>query len=518
MSQLNKKGEVFVDYLKRLAIHETETSSRLAKVEKINVVSAGGTITAAYEHLRNAAENIDDHLLRQNAIRRFYRRILITRDEELAANSGSELAIELTLAGYIENDSLTREQIDRVSVLGHKFYQNYAVLLPARATSADKLFRWILDDLAVQVEYILADHMRDMVFADFAYGQMLALIESPGVDINDETSALLYAAVQQALLKSNAAVVRTTLLRRFGASIDDTALYIATNQKIDRLVASDEADRLYRLVNRQSPPLRILKRMVDSEPDIVKLLENRTQFLENYEKAVFAEYERVGERLNRAIVRSIIFLIITKFLVGIAIEVPYDVLMHGEIIWVPLVVNLLFPPVYMYLLRLTLRIPGYANTSALVGRIDSMLYEEKNTLTKLNLAPRRYGSMFSLSYLAISVAMFVAIIYLLLSLRFSVVHIIIFFIFVSAASFLGFRISRNVREIELVKSAAGGVTFIRDMLYLPFVVVGQWLSDKYSKVNIVAIVLDMMIELPMKTILRIIRQWTAFIDDRKDNI
>ena len=44
------------------------------------------------------------------------------------------------------------------------------------------------------------------------------------------------------------------------------------------------------------------------------------------------------------------------------------------------------------------------------------------------------------------------------------------------------------------------------------------MSDKYAQVNIVSIILDMLIELPLKTILRLVRQWSAFIDDRKDRI
>ena len=44
------------------------------------------------------------------------------------------------------------------------------------------------------------------------------------------------------------------------------------------------------------------------------------------------------------------------------------------------------------------------------------------------------------------------------------------------------------------------------------------MNEKYSQVNIVATVLDMVIELPLKTVLRLVRQWGAFIDDRKDRI
>ena len=83
---------------------------------------------------------------------------------------------------------------------------------------------------------------------------------------------------------------------------------------------------------------------------------------------------------------------------------------------------------------------------------------------------------------------------------------------------MGFRLSRLVRELEVIKERQNGFTFIRDLIYLPFVIVGQWMSEKYSKVNVVAILMDMLIELPLKTILRLVRQWNAFIDDRKDNI
>jgi hypothetical protein len=97
-------------------------------------------------------------------------------------------------------------------------------------------------------------------------------------------------------------------------------------------------------------------------------------------------------------------------------------------------------------------------------------------------------------------------------------HLLIFFVFLSAASFLGFRLSRMIRELESIETYQNGITLVRDFLYMPFVVVGRFLSDKYSKVNVVALALDMLIELPLKTILRLIRQWAAFISAKKDQL
>jgi hypothetical protein len=108
--------------------------------------------------------------------------------------------------------------------------------------------------------------------------------------------------------------------------------------------------------------------------------------------------------------------------------------------------------------------------------------------------------------------------WLLIQIGFSIVHLIIFFIFFSTASFLGFRLSRTIRELETVDSRQDGVAMLRDFIYLPFVVVGRKLSESYAKFNIIATLLDMCIELPLKTILRVVRQWGVFISSKKDEL
>lgn len=520
MSTLNHKGQQLAAHLAHVLKHESARALAIEHEEKVNVVGAGRAVTAAYEQLRNAAANTEEHLLLQNAIRRFYRQLFITRDEGLIVHSGNELAVELTLAGYLPNNTLTKEQVEQISQLAKDHYHAYEQILKQRGVNADRASKWALDTLAVEAESIINDHSRTQVFVDFAHEQLATQIEQKAVfgkDIDDFGPAL-FVAIHQSLLKSDEAVTRTMLLRRYQVSIRDLDKYTALNKQLDTLFASSNVDKLHHVVDRLGAPLRILRKMIDERADLDTLLTNRTAFLGEYEKQIAVEYENVGKRINRAIIRSVIFLIITKFLIGIAIEVPYDYWAHNGILWLPLIINLLFPPIYMVALRLTHQLPGYANTTALVDRIDTMLYGDRLVLTKSNLSGRRYGPVFSALYVLTGLIIFSVVTYLLLRLDFSLVHIAIFFVFLSAASFLGFRLSRLIRELEVVRSAQNGMTFVRDLLYLPFVVVGQWMSDKYSKVNIVTLILDMLIELPLKTVLRLIRQWGAFIDDRKDHI
>lgn len=520
MVSLNQKGQQLALHIQALYKHQSALVKAKARAETVNVVGAGGALTAAYEQLRNAAENTEEHLLLQNAIRRFFKQLFITRDESILRDGGNELAVELTLAGYVPNDSLTRAQVNQITELIGSYYGAYQQLYADRKIGIEKASQWVLDVLAVEVESIINDHYKDTVFVEFAYDQLSSSIDESSLKGKkiDDFAAALYVAIHQALLKSDSAAVRTALIKRYQISIGQLDDYVSFNQRLDELIDSPATDALYREVDRQGAPLRIVRRMMDERTDMDSLLGKREAFLEEFEKQVNSEYERVSRRINRAIVRSVIFLIITKFIIGIAIEVPYDYWAHGGIIWLPLVINLLFPPIYMIALRATHQLPGYANTKALVDRIDAMLYGDKLTLSSSRRTGRGFGPIFSLVYVVTGLLVFAGMLYLLLMLQFSLVHIAIFFVFLSAASFLGFRLSRLIRELEVVRGAQNGMTFVRDLLYLPFVVVGQWMSDKYSKVNIVTIILDMLIELPLKTVLRLVRQWGAFIDERKDHL
>ncbi len=521
MQPLNTSGQQLADRLIQLRAHQSQLDESRRGEERVNIVGAGGALTAAYEQLRNAAENTEDHLLLQNAIKRFYRQLFLTRDESLIRESGQELAVELTLAGYIPNDHLVPSQVETISQLARQYYGCYEALLGDQSVSTENAYRYSLDVLAVEAESVINDHAQDAVFVDFAYGQYEQMIDEKallGDELNGDFGAALYIAIHQALLKADVASIRAGLLHRYQVSPDNLEQYIAVNQQIDTLLAADAVDTLRRIVDRQGAPLRILRRMMEDNPDIDQLLSRKDAFLSQYEQQVTTEYERTARRINRAIVRSVIFLIITKFLIGIAIEVPYDYIVHGGIIWLPLIINLLFPPLYMIALRATHRLPGSANTTALVDRVEQMLYGTQTQLSSQRLRSRSRSVTFSALYVMSSLVIFAGVTYLLLQLQFSFLHIVIFFVFLSAASFLGFRLSRFIRELEVVKSAQNGMTFVRDILYLPFVVVGQWMSDKYSRINIVTIILDMLIELPMKTLLRLVRQWNAFIDERKDEI
>jgi len=520
MNQLNDIGSLLARDLSTARAHK-DSRSHHADEQKVHVVGAGATLTAAYEQLRNAAEYAEEHVLLQRAIRRFYRRMFLLRDAKRIASSGEELIIELTQAGYLPNDTVTEAQVQAISASAERYYDAYVGLLKRRDVSREQIDHWTYELLAVDVEWKLNDNGQLQAFTQFAHTYFSGSIDYAQVFGQKPQAAdiSLYVAVHRALLKSDDAALRLGLQRRFQQEVSGSDDYVTLNRQIDDILTSSVTEKLFRLVDRRGAPLRVLRHMIDENHDIESLLGNREQMLLAYERQVVSDYESINTRVNNGIIKSVVFLIITKFLIGIAIEVPYDYLMFGMILWPALIVNLLLPPFYMILLRATMMLPGPANTARLVDQIDKTLYAREQQKLLVRRPGQEFGTGYNIAYGILFVAVFGGVAALLWHfLDFDFVHLLIFFIFLSAASFLGFRLSRMIREVESIETHQNGITLVRDFLYMPFVVVGRFLSDKYSKVNIVALALDMLIELPLKTILRLIRQWAAFISAKKDQL
>ncbi len=487
---------------------------------KINVAGVGKTISTAYEQLRNAAEYTEEHLLLQRAIRRFFRRNISFYTEKATSHIDEELVIELTQSGYLLNDSVPKQRVDEIEDIITGYYDLFWQMR-SHHVGVDKASDWTLDVLSVAVEasFNKGEAVYLMAFADFAYEHFFIHNESEFKDHADYETAL-YIAVHRTLLKSDKAVVRHALLQRQNGNFDDLKDYIRFNQRIDVLFQAAMTEKLARQLNKTGAPFRVLKRLIDEQPEIDRMLGDKVGFLGSFETQTQKEYKAIGQKVNRGILRSIAFLFITKVIVGLAIEIPYDIFVTGAIIVLPLVINLLFPPLFMASLKLSMRLPGQANTNALRDYTDNLLYVSDQSLYHLKPRSSSVGNsvLLNVVYFTMFIAVFMAVILQLRVWEFEWLHIFIFFLFLSTASFLGFRLSRMIRELEMLTTYQGAIAVLRDFIYTPFVLVGRWISDKYSRVNIIALILDMAIELPLKTFLRLTRQWTRFLSDKNDRL
>ncbi|HSX17550.1 MAG TPA: hypothetical protein VLH86_05630 [Patescibacteria group bacterium] len=509
----------------QLQVARTRNEAVLAKQREgstIQIPGIGRAVSAAYEQLRKAAEYAEDHVLLQRAIHRFLYRSLPFSQKRERTGVGEELLLELTHAGYLRNSTYSESLAESINLLVTVHHaQNYWRLREAHV-SRDTAIEWTLEILSVAIEELLQPHYQRNAIATYAqyhYLQRLpkvSFLQDPTDDA--QYDICLYVAIHKALFRSDLAAVRFDLLNLNQQSVTDLQDFISLNKNIDRLYTARLTQRIQRSVHRYGASLRVLRNLADTRPDLPELLLDQAGFMHAYKKQIDDDYQQLKRRINKGLVKSIAFVFITKMLIGLSIEIPYDLLVTGVVAYVPLGVNLLFPPLYMASLRLGLHTPNQANAQAVYDYMEHALYQPQDTMQRLRVSLKTAPATAKVLYTILFLVPLGVMVNGLILLDFNILQGIIFFIFLSTVSFLGFRLAYMIRELQLVSEQPSVLSTLRDFFYLPFIMVGQWVSRKYAKLNIVAYLLDIAVELPLKTFLRLLRQWTQFLSDKQDEL
>jgi hypothetical protein len=498
--------------------------TKSAATDTFHVDGMGGRLSFAYEQLRNAAEYTEQHLLLRRSIERFLQRNLnFKRPEPVVA----ELVIELTQARYLPNDSVPQSTITELDEVLGQFVELYRQIKASHRLAAAQVQRWVLQVASVHLEQTLVPQPSLQPFADFMYDHYLQAVEES--ELAEQLGLksyriALYTAAHRTILKSDMATIRAFVLSSQIIEVGDqdpATYFVHINQLVDKLYQDKNTNRLQRLINQHGAPMRILHHLVLDIDQPTKLLSNRQALLGRVRQVTKEQYARVRTRLNQGIVRSVAFVAITKILIGVVLEIPYDLVRHGHIVWGPLIINILFPPIYMATLGLSVRPPSRKNAELITKAVDQIMYESDHPVRyrlRRRVSSPALNRLFNALYAITFVVIMGTLGWILYKLHFNLMSGVIFFIFLSTVSFLGFRLTQTAREYEMVEARRGLVGLVADLFYTPFIRIGQWLSDKYAQVNVVARVLDLLIELPLKTVLRFMRQWVGFLRDKQEEL
>ena len=85
--------------------------------EMLHVQTTGASLTELYESLRNASQNAEENLQLAHAITRYIERFFVIDNTSRLKHSGEILITELTMAGYLANDSISMTIVDHISDL-----------------------------------------------------------------------------------------------------------------------------------------------------------------------------------------------------------------------------------------------------------------------------------------------------------------------------------------------------------------------------------------------------------------
>ena len=503
--------------------------------EKFKVATSLGSLAFFYERFRNAIDYKQDITLLRSAIERISKRLLWENPSyALHTKSLSESLIrELIWARYVKNGSLQTASLQKIANIYFKYLKFLSLVSNQSGKTIPKV-SWrdfVLGIAAGEVEEIVNPQVaKEDVLTNEVTNWFVKRFDWENDIDNLSKKINIWAAIYRGLYKTEVPAVRFHLLKRFYPdwfaapvekieSIKDE--FIAVAVKLEEIINSTLQLRLYRFVQKHITPFLILSEAVE-EKDFLDALNDKKELAQRIARFCDKRYEEIRGRVARGISRSIIYIFVTKILFAMVIEIPYEIFFLGGVRAIPLTTSLLAPPALMGLVGLAIKRPGEENTKKITEKIFDFVFEKDGKKIGFSLMGRKKGGLtykiFAASYLVLFVAVFALLSFGLLRLHFSLLSALIFYAFLSLILLFGFRVKHTASEFNVVGEDEGFFSNFISTVSLPFLNLGVWLSQQLSKINILMLILDFLIEAPLKNILGVLEDWNLFMKEKKQDI
>ncbi|TAL49685.1 hypothetical protein EPN81_05070 [Patescibacteria group bacterium] len=523
-----------LEHLLSTVVQMRREDEELAREE--DVIHVSETVSAAasvYETVRNALEYDEEHLLRRNAIRRILKRRMI---DVPSGEMAQKLIRELIWARYLPNGKVPSRLVEKVRAILEKYTFLFLTLEP-ESKDGQRVYDWLLDVLSVEIEYSLGPPCIDEALASFAYQELKKRVDWQTQTLPSEDRDLqLYIAIHRAVLKSNQATLRYRILtlyyntwRKAGAG-DHVVKEIAMNlvkviDSVEHQILHPAQDEMYRFVRRHAIVFHVLSDIVRDNPEaFASALQagDMTSIDSAVMKAAEARYSSFRTKLGRTVVRAALFLLLTKSILAVLLELPYEIFILRTTDYLPLVVNILFPPILLMLIGLSVRIPKKKNTERILDELHAIFgVGDEFSLIFKRKRPWGRGALwwiFNTLYMAILLLTIIVIVTVLSSFDFNPLSIFFFIFFLSLVAYFGLRIRNTRRELVIIDSSRGFFGTLADMLFLPIVRSGRWVALRAPRVNIFLFFFDFIIEAPFKAAIDIVESWLVFLREKQEEI
>jgi len=507
---------------------EIKKESLMAAGPTLKVNEVLGSLAFIYERVRNAIDYKGEHLLRRNAIERIIKRQAWNGLPKNPRQATETLIKELVWAHYLKNNSVPYSRVEKVTQILVKYF----AFLGQRPDSEWK--NWFLGVASCEIEEALSAPNLDRTYVLSMYSWFKANYRWEDSFLTDQEKDIqIFLAIGRAMPKFDETMLRYHLLLTYFPEWSNSSLafdpqladrIFKAKETIDAELKSPVKFPLFRMIQRLTSPFIILRELINSNPDEFEtILGNPEALAEKIEEICLDKYAQISQKVSTGITRSIIYIFMTKMVFAFLLEVPYELLWLKRINLLPLGINALLPPALMYLMGLTIRVPDERNTEKIVAQIKSFVYQDASgEKTPFSLAPKKQGQFLNTIFLAIYGVVFLLtfglITMLLLKLHFNIISLAIFFIFLSLILLFGFRIRFTASEPIVTEEEGGFLGNLFDNVTLPFLSLGAWLSRGLAQFNVLMILMDFLIEAPLKSVIAVVGEWANFIKERKKEV
>jgi len=443
---------------------------------------------------------------------------------------------ELIRAGYIKNGTFPARRIIDVENIINKYTSliHYSIGHEDLFSEKNKTFNWIVSIAAFEIEEYFSPSSEDDALVETMFKIFRPYVDVQKEIFNPEDQDIqVYLAIHRALIKSDQAILQYHMLYYYAPEWKNIAAEEIPifAQKLPELIEriekqrnNKQSDRLFRYMKKYAPLFTILKDVLDQNRGTVdEVLSDPNKLAAAIKAACQIRYAQASTKLSRGVLRSIIYIFLTKTLMAFVFELPYEALFLDKIRLMPLAINVLFHPLLMFFIATSIKVPAVKNTQRITQGIYEIVYNppEKEFIAKREEVLKRspiLNFIFTTLYFATFVVTFGSIIWLLNKLEFSLVSGVLFIFFLSVISFFGLHLRNNAKELVVLSKRQGVIMLLLEFFTLPVLRAGRWIARKTSKVNIFMYIMDFIIEAPFKVLLETIEDWLAFQRQKKEEI
>lgn len=495
----------------------------------IKVSSAVSGAAHFYERLRYSVDYHEEQVLRRHALKRILKR----RYEGLSEirDSARSLLVELIHARYLKNEYIPERMAEPVQILLDKYESLFLAIKKSPCRNKPDLIDWFLGVAASELDELLVPAQAEKLLINLIVNKSLtdnSLTEwklSPS-----ETRQQTIIAAYRAMYALDLAKLNFVLLvEREPDWLKFTSMHMKTSlpailkhhMAIENSLRSDINERLYRVIKKRSLVFHALSAGLSEYGQ--ELLQSEQTLVDKLTIICTGYYQAQKKRLFRAALRATFYILLTKMVVAVAVEAPLENLVYGDdISLVPLMINIFFPPIFIFLLTLTARLPGSRNTDQVVKYAlqiaqnkDERLFQELPILRRSSAVST---SFLSIVYLLMYVVTFGLIFSLLHQVGFTLISTAFFMFFLCLVSFFAMRIRQPVSDLYVVSRRENVLVVIMQFISVPILKVGRFISLTSSRFNVVLYLFDYFLEAPVKSFLLVAEDVLGFFRQKREDI
>lgn len=495
---------------------------------KLSVSPIIAEIASWYERVRNAMEYAEDEVLLRQAIERILRRHLLL--SKAGKDIAPSLVRELAWAKYVPSGTIPESILEEIGKRIDLYLGIYEKIKHNTRVGGRGPKDYILQLLSVDTALLLGRNSDTQAVALSFLKIMEHKISIPAL-FPEESRALIIMAVYRSFAKEDQSFLRYRLFTHFFGELTEGKkekaikdFYKITSQ-IEHILDHPLSSKIYSFTKRNTAPFLILKDLIyENKNRFRKLIEDKESFDAVLTEICDKRYRGLRSKVRRAIARSTVFLFVTKALIALFIEGAFEKLFYGQIMWMAIGVNTIFPPLLLVSSLVFIDIPDEDNTKEILKKIRSILFDsDAQEFDPIVIKSEEGGNpylnaIFIALWIAIGIFVLAGVHSLLSWLKVNLLSQGVFIFFLAVVLFLVYRVRESARIYNVEEEKLRWWTVLFDFLFMPLVHVGQKLTLTVSKLNVVLMLFDLLIETPFKTLFSFFEQWFFFLRSQRDKL